>query len=402
VKGIADSMKLQRPGFMRALCGALVTTLVAVAAPAHAADPFEIDAVLPLTGSGSFLGREEAQSLRVIEGIVNKTGGIRGRSIAFNVVDDQSNPQIGVQLTNALIAKHVSVVFGSGLTSVCNAMTALAKDGPVEYCFSTGIHPPDGSYVFSAGLSTTDLIAVGVRYIRERGLKRVAVITSTDATGQDADRIIDSVFAAPENAALKIVSREHFGISDVSVAAQMAHARTSGAQILIGWTTGTPLGTLLHGALDAGVDIPIMTGTGNLTYAQMQAYKSFMPRELLFPGIPALVPDELPSGPVKRAVGRFRTVFQTAGIRPDLGHALPWDPAAMVIEAFRKYGTGATPAQIREYLAGVRHWDGVFGQFNFAAVPQRGVGANSVIVERWDPAQDTWVAVSGPGGQPRR
>ena len=69
-----------------------------------AADPFEINAILPLTGPASFLGKEEAQTLGAIESSVNKTGGVRGRQIKFVVQDDQSNPQIAVQLMNAVMA----------------------------------------------------------------------------------------------------------------------------------------------------------------------------------------------------------------------------------------------------------------------------------------------------------
>ena len=48
----------------------------------------------------------------------------------------------------------------------------------------------NGSYVYSCGVDATSLLGAGLHYLRERGLTRIAVITSTDATGQDADRAI--------------------------------------------------------------------------------------------------------------------------------------------------------------------------------------------------------------------
>jgi hypothetical protein len=46
----------------------------------------------------------------------------------------------------------------------------------------------------------------------------------------------------------------------------------------------------------------------------------------------------------------------------------------------------------------VRDWAGTLGRYNFVAVPQRGISQNWVIMERWDPDKDAWVAVSKPGG----
>jgi len=39
-----------------------------------------------------------------------------------------------------------------------------------------------------------------VRYFREKGLRKIGTITSSDATGQDADRGIDAAVTMPENA----------------------------------------------------------------------------------------------------------------------------------------------------------------------------------------------------------
>jgi branched-chain amino acid transport system substrate-binding protein len=366
-----------------------------------AADPYEINAILPLTGAASFLGKEEAAALQVVEDTVNKSGGIHGRPIHFVIADDQSNPQVAVELTNGVVAKKVPVLLGSSLVAACNAMAPLAKDGPAIYCFSPGIHPTEGSYLFSSSLSTTDLLAASARYFKGRGWHKVAIITSTDATGQDAERNIDGAFGSPENAAVEsIVAREHFNITDLSVAAQMAHIKASGAQALIAWSTGTPVATLLRGASEAGVDIPIMTGDGNLTYAQMHAYASFMPKELYIAAPPAVAPDQIADKKVRDAVASYINAFKPSGVRPDIGQSLAWDPALLVVDALKKLGLNATPAQIREEIDGIKGWAGINGEYDFHALPQRGVGVNSVIMVRWDPAKDTWVGVSKAGGAP--
>lgn len=365
---------------------------------AGAADPYEINVILPMTGFGAFLGKADTNALNVIEQTVNKSGGIRGRQIKFVVADDQSSPSLAVQLLNGVLAKKVPLVLGSTLAATCSAMMPLLKDGPVAYCFSPSLRPPAGSYVYSAGVGTLDLMTTIARYFRERGFKKIAVITTTDATGQDADSAIDTVFSQPDYRSMTIVDREHFNGADVSIAGQMTKIAGSGADVLIAWSTGTPFATVLRGARDAGLNLPIMSTNGNMAYDQLHQYSQIMPKELLFPGLPSFSPNQLTNGPLKDAVTRFLTAFKAAGITPQNGENQVWDPTLILLDAIRKYGFNVTPTQIRDYIDNLHGWTGIYGTFDFAAIPQRGVGVNAVIIQRWDPQKEQFVGVSRPGG----
>jgi branched-chain amino acid transport system substrate-binding protein len=378
----------------------LTAALLVPAARVSADDAYEINAILPVTGSGAFLGKEEQDALHTIELKVNNEGGIAGRQIHFVVADDQSNPRTAVQLATALVAKRVPIILGSSLSALCSAMVPLVTTGPVLYCFSPGIRPAENSFVFSSSFSTRDLIVVSVRYLRLRGLTRVGIVTSTDTTGQEAERSIDEAFALPENRGMQIVGREHFNPTDLSAAAQMTRLKGSGAQATIAWSTGTPLGTLLRAANDVGLGMPVLTSNGNLTYNQMKQYGTFLPSELLFPAGPSYAPDEIGDKPTRLAVAAYLAEFSVQGIRPDNGQSLAWDPAQLVIGALKSLGVGATAAQLRAYFSQQRNWIGINGSYNFRAIPQRGLGPNGVVMVRWDSANDTWAGVSKPGGVP--
>jgi branched-chain amino acid transport system substrate-binding protein len=378
----------------------LLGILVSAATPARAVDAYEINAILPVTGSGAFLGKEEQDALGIVEAQVNAGGGIGGRQIHFVVADDQSNPRTAVQLAADLIAKHVPIILGSSLSALCSAMVPMVKDGPVLYCFSPGIRPAENSYVYSSSFSTRDLILVSVRYLRLRGLRKLAVITSTDTTGQEAERSIDEAIALPENSDVQIVAREHFNATDLSTVAQLTRIKGSGAQATIAWSTGTPAGTLLRSANDAGLAMPILTSNGNLTYNQMKQYAGFLPSELLFPAAPSYAPKEIDDRPTRDAVSAYLAQFTAKGIRPDNGQSLAWDPAQLLVGALRSLGTGATSAQLRAYFDRQRNWIGINGSYDFHAIPQRGLGPSGVVMVRWDAARDTWVGVSHPGGRP--
>src|SRR5579871_5796607 len=130
---------MSSPSFARAAAAvAGAALLAAVPLPSRSADPFDINVILPLTGTVAFLGQKEKESLDVIESLVNKTGGIKGRPVKFVYYDDQSSPPVSVQLVNQLVAtKHPPVILGSSFVSTCSATAPLVETtGPVQYCFS--------------------------------------------------------------------------------------------------------------------------------------------------------------------------------------------------------------------------------------------------------------------------
>src|ERR1700735_5199536 len=67
---------------------------------------FTIPVILSLTGSATASGTEEATALQLLADSVNKSGGVRGRQIAFEIHDDQSNAPVAVQLMSAIVAKN--------------------------------------------------------------------------------------------------------------------------------------------------------------------------------------------------------------------------------------------------------------------------------------------------------
>ncbi len=259
--------------------------------PVRAAENYDINVILSLTGPGAFLGKGEQQSLQFAEKAVNDAGGIQGRPLNFIFHDDQTNPQIAVQLATDVMAPKPAVILGSSLVATCRAMMPLMADGPVMYCFSPGIHPDAGSYVFTASVSTVDLADAAIRYFRMKGWKRFGLIFSTDASGQDAEKNIDALLQKPENKDIQVTSREHFNTTDVSVSAQIENIKAAKPQALIAWSTGAPIATVFRAIQQAGLDVPVATTDGNMTYAQMTQYKDFLPRQLYIPAAQWVVRD---------------------------------------------------------------------------------------------------------------
>ena len=98
----------------RTLLAAGVAAAIAFLAPGatRAAEPFTINVILSLSGYAAFIGGQEQVGLRAVEDLTNKSGGINGIPVHFEIVDDASNPANAIQLANQIVAKNVPVMLG--------------------------------------------------------------------------------------------------------------------------------------------------------------------------------------------------------------------------------------------------------------------------------------------------
>jgi branched-chain amino acid transport system substrate-binding protein len=385
----------------RAIAALLIAAALVAPGSAQPA-PVKIDVILSLTGSTSFTGKDQVDALHVLEAYTNKTGGIGGRPLQFVFHDDTSSPQVAVQLANQVAATNAPVILGPSITGPCQAVAAIvAEHGPVEYCLSPPIAPPANSYVFAASMPAVVADGSMLKYLRLSGFRRFAFVVSNDASGAVNEKAADAALAQPENSAIRVVDREHFAPTDVSIAAQAAKIKNSDADVVVVWCVGTPFGTVLRSLNDANVTLPVMTTGGNYSPVQLAQYTSFMPHDLFLPGYPFLVPDLIASPPHKAAIKTFLDLFRAAGITPSPGAApYVWDPGMMVIAALRKFGPNATPTQMRDYILAIRNFVGINGRYDFSSGDQHGLTAESQVIVRWDPARGSGIPVSRPGAIP--
>jgi branched-chain amino acid transport system substrate-binding protein len=230
---------------IRTAAAVLTATWVAMLAPAaRAADPYEINVILPLTGNIAFVGTTQLQALKAIEAYVNRTGGIGGRPLSFVVADDGSDVKTALQLAQGLIAKNVPLIMGSSSPQACAAIAPLvAANGPLHYCLANAGTTVPGSYEFFTQFTNDAQLAVLVRYFRERGMKKIASIFSIDGGGQDAEHALTAALALPENKDMQLVAHEHFAPGDIGVAAQMTRIKEAARPARCCATSATPAST---------------------------------------------------------------------------------------------------------------------------------------------------------------
>jgi branched-chain amino acid transport system substrate-binding protein len=384
--------------------GLAVALSMIVAGPARAADDAtKFDVVIPLTGSGAFLGGTQKNNIEQTEKAINDEGGLHGKPIEFVFHDDQTSPQLAVQLTTDILASRPPVVFGSTISAICNAMTPLMQKGPVHYCFSPSVRPVDGGFEFTSQIASRDQQRALLTYFRARGWTRIALITTTDASGQDADKSFNDLVKLPEFGDVKLVEDTHFNPSDVSITAQMARIAAANPQVVISWATAAAGATVFRALVQAGLDLPVAASGSNMTFGQMKEYAAFLPKQLFF-GVSAWAAHgdptmNLPKG-VLEEQQKFFAAMKAANLPVDASADIGWDTERIVIEALRQLPPGADAAQLHDYLEHLKGYEGIDGVYDFTKVPQRGLDVNNAIVVDWDRTAQNWLPVSKLTGIP--
>ncbi len=382
---------------------ALAAALVALASPvARAAEPYEIHVIATMTGISAFVGKYMKLNFDAFAELINSEGGIGGRPLEFVYGDDQSQPQLAVQLANDVLATHPAALMVTGPVANCAAVAPLLSDGPVMWCNSPALHPKPGAYAFASGPDTLDGINAVLRYFRMKGETNIGVLNPTDVTGQDADRAIAADLKLPENAPIKVVAYEHFNPTDLSVSAQIERIRSAGAQAMFAWTTGSPAATVFKGMIQAGLDIPVAPTGGNQVFQQLEQYKAFLPKQLvmtsaLFPphdGVVTLDPR------IEKAQHDMYAVLAKHDLKADNNTADTWDAALMTVAGLRALGPDATAAQLRSWILAQSDFAGINGLYDFTKYPDRGLAHDTSVLVTYDPAGPSWRWLSQIGGAP--
>jgi branched-chain amino acid transport system substrate-binding protein len=368
---------------------------------ARAAEPYQIDVILSLTGAFAFLGTAEGESLKTLEVLINKEGGIKGQPVHFNLLDDQTQPAVAVQLANGIIAKHPPAMLGPTFLASCLAIAPLMRNGPVDYCFAPTIHPAPGGYVFSGGASSYDQAIETLVFAKAKGWKRLAEVTTNDATGQDIGGQFNQAIKDPRFSGMSFVVTEHYTATDVSVGAQLANVKAANPDAIFGMTVGAATGTLLRGLRDAGLsNVPFMTNLGNVLNEALEQYSSFIPNGFYSTAPRFYARETAVKGPVRDAEVAFYKAFNAKNIDPDVGNGFPWDPTLVVIDGLRKLGTNTDAKSLLAYIESAHGQAGINGVMDYRGGDQRGEHITSLIIVKWNAAKKRVDAVSHPGGAP--
>ncbi|WP_160574007.1 ABC transporter substrate-binding protein [Actinomadura physcomitrii] len=174
-------------------------------------DPIRIAIVYGVTGAFAGFAKDFLTGVNAAKDSINAAGGVNGRKIEVDVLDDKSNPTTGVSvLTKALTSSNPpdAVVPGGVSTEVLAMLPAASSRGlfSIAPASDPSINKPS-SYPYHFGtfaVPQQNLTAIGAGF-KANGTRTLGVITSSDAFG---DAVLGGIQNVAKDAGVKIVATE--------------------------------------------------------------------------------------------------------------------------------------------------------------------------------------------------
>jgi branched-chain amino acid transport system substrate-binding protein len=199
----------------------------------------------PLTGPQAIVGQGDREAILALVDYWNRNGGINGRRLVVDILDNASNPSQAVQNVQRFIAdtKYVAILgSGNAAAAVATAPLATAANIPfVALSPPTTLVAPPRPYVYVA-LPTSRLYAYSMaRYLRNLGVRRIALMGDNGGFGRDG---VGQVQALAKAYGFTITDSIIFSPTSTSFAAELAKVKNSDAEALWMWTV-TPAGNTI-------------------------------------------------------------------------------------------------------------------------------------------------------------
>ena len=251
---------------------AIVAALLAIAAcatapaqaqtpaPTAAASTLKIGLIGPFTGGSADFGIPMRNGVQHAVDEINAVGGYLGRKLELVIKDDQGNPDVGLKLSEELVAEKVEATIGFCNTGVAakSLETYQKAKLPLIIPCSTGSpltakYSGPESYVFRTSAKDAIQVPFVVEDITKRGWDKVAVFADTSGYGEAGLKDIEAALKAKNLAAVQ-VTRFPVGVKDLSE--ELKAARAAGANVIFSMTVGPENAVIANSRKAIGWKVP--------------------------------------------------------------------------------------------------------------------------------------------------
>ena len=229
--------------------------------PATDSNTLKIGLIGPFTGGSSDFGVPMRNGVQHAVDEINAVGGYLGRKLELVIKDDQGNPDVGLKMSQELVAEKVAVALGFCNTGVAAKSLDVYQNArlPLIIPCSTGTpltakYPAADSYIFR----TSARDAIQVPFVIEdittkRGWTKVAVFADTSGYGEAGLKDILAALKA-KNLEPVFLARFPVGVKDLSE--ELKAARAAGANVIFSMTVGPENAVIANGRKALGWKVP--------------------------------------------------------------------------------------------------------------------------------------------------
>lgn len=357
---------------------------------AAGSDTIKIGTISPNTGSLAAYGEAVVNSMNLAVEEINAAGGVLGKQIELDSLDDKGDSTEGANAFNKLADDtSVSAVIGSVTSGVTTGLAPLANESGVVLLTPTATADTvteDDDYVFRACFKDSYQGKMAAKFAAETlGIKKVAVLyASGDAYSAG---LREAFIAAAAEFGLEVVAEESSSsVDDTEYSSQLTNIANSGAEFLFAPYYYSAVGPyIVPQARSAGFSGVIMGADGfDGTIGTMVDDKSLY-NNCFFTN--HYSPDDT-SEKVQNYVKAYTEKFGAESLNA-LG-ALAYDSVYMLKDSIEKAGS-TDRAAIRDAMSGM-NFLGVTGEFT---LDQSGTPEKSVAIIEFKDGEAIWNSTLG-------
>lgn len=233
------------------------------------ANNLKIGVIGPFTGPSADFGVPMRNGVQLAADEINAAGGYLGRKLVLVFKDDQGNPDVGLKMSQELVAENVIATMGFCNTGVAVKSLDVFQNAkiPLIVPCSTGSavtarFPAPESYIFRTSARDALQAPFVVNDVLKRGWDKVAVFADETGYGEGGFKDVVAALAA-KNMKPVFVGRFPLGVKDLSE--PLKQARAAGANVIISYTVGPENAVIALGKQAMDWKVP-MAGPWTLSF----------------------------------------------------------------------------------------------------------------------------------------
>jgi branched-chain amino acid transport system substrate-binding protein len=241
------------------------TTAAGGSATTAAANQNPVDVVAVLSTGGQGAIGEQAQvalnGLKAAANVLNGQGGILGRQIKIEVIDDAGNPTNGAGLLQQRLqsSPKPDVIIPGSISTEGVAYVPLANSAGILSIGTPSalnlIDPTKYAYYFSMPPSQVAIALQMVQYAKDNGATKLAVISAQSAFGTSWATAVKQAVA---NVGLPASYETYVDMTQLDMTASLQRLKATGADYLLMQGFGASVGYVLDSKTKLGWTVPTL------------------------------------------------------------------------------------------------------------------------------------------------
>jgi branched-chain amino acid transport system substrate-binding protein len=380
-------INISRRLFTGAALAAASSAILARSASAQS-DPILIGVSGPLTGPNAQYGLQWKQGFDLALDKINADGGVKGRKVAYQFEDSQSDPRQAVAIAQKFVADpRILIELGDFSSPASMAASPIyQRGGLVQYGF-TNSHPDftkAGDFMWSPSVSQADEQPLLASYAVRLGFKRIAVLHLNTDWGRTSK---DHFARAAKELGAEIVIAEGYQPEERDFRSTLVRARDANPDgfALLSYA---PDGALIARSVrQVGLKQPIVAASSVYSPRFIElggdAVEGVHTGSRYFP--------EDPRPEVREFITSFKAKYS---VEPDAFNAYAYDAINFAVAAIRHGGTDRRA--IRDALGQLKDVPSViFGKATFDTATRRILGAKNAELVVKDGRFQIWDGKKG-------